>query len=314
MRTTLSHKQRLAFARKDLQLKLAYENQLENNIGEPLERLYKFVCDNRLNTIDCCRANPSFGRVRDSIVKCLEQHYKSVWRGFKAFNNKNFQERLQTKGITINDGYISPQLERLLRVRAEQQADLIIQNSLDIAKSRRAEIVATLLQTYIDDYIDEQDERVQERAGNETLLLLLAAIGTRAALIAQVETGYAGETAKLIGTLEVRDALLAEAAGEISEGQLGTDIRTALHTSESLEDFLDAIDDFDLIEDRDFKKEWNAIMDSKTRETHAEADGQVQPLMSPFEVGDSLLMFPGDTSFDADFSEIANCRCAAMYY
>ncbi len=58
------------------------------------------------------------------------------------------------------------------------------------------------------------------------------------------------------------------------------------------------------------KKYWSAIMDDATRETHAEADGQERDIQEPFEVGGSLLQYPGDASLGADLSEIINCRCA----
>lgn len=56
-------------------------------------------------------------------------------------------------------------------------------------------------------------------------------------------------------------------------------------------------------------KMWVSYRDKKVRATHKEADGQIVPLNQPFVVGDSLLMFPHDTSLGASASEIINCRC-----
>jgi SPP1 gp7 family putative phage head morphogenesis protein len=55
------------------------------------------------------------------------------------------------------------------------------------------------------------------------------------------------------------------------------------------------------------KKEWLATMDDKTRESHAEANGQVVPIDEPFQVGDAELMHPLDPSGPPE--EICNCRC-----
>lgn len=63
----------------------------------------------------------------------------------------------------------------------------------------------------------------------------------------------------------------------------------------------------------DLVKIWNAVDDRHTRETHAEADGQVVALSDPFEVGDSELMFPCDDSLGADIGELINCRCVVTY-
>lgn len=60
-------------------------------------------------------------------------------------------------------------------------------------------------------------------------------------------------------------------------------------------------------------KEWLAMLDEKTRETHAMADGQKVDIDTPFVVGDSLMMFPTDTSLGASPQEIINCRCIMKY-
>lgn len=57
-------------------------------------------------------------------------------------------------------------------------------------------------------------------------------------------------------------------------------------------------------------KTWTAIDDHRTRPSHADADGQARPIGDPFNVGDALLMHPGDPS--APLKEIVNCRCAML--
>lgn len=58
------------------------------------------------------------------------------------------------------------------------------------------------------------------------------------------------------------------------------------------------------------RKEWVSTEDSRTRPTHVAADGQAVPLTQPFQVGTSLLMFPGDPSGPAN--ETINCRCSLV--
>lgn len=65
---------------------------------------------------------------------------------------------------------------------------------------------------------------------------------------------------------------------------------------------------------RKSRKGWRAIIDSRTRGTHVEVNGTEIPIDQPFEVGESLLMFPRDQSLGADPSEIVNCRCTAYYF
>lgn len=74
------------------------------------------------------------------------------------------------------------------------------------------------------------------------------------------------------------------------------------------------LSEFDRAKEQGFKfKEWLAMLDEKTRETHALADGQKVDIDTPFIVGNSLMMFPTDTSLGAPPEEIINCRCVMRY-
>ena len=57
----------------------------------------------------------------------------------------------------------------------------------------------------------------------------------------------------------------------------------------------------------DILKQWDATLDSATRESHVAVDGEVRELDKPFSNG---LMYPGDPSGGA--SEVINCRCALL--
>ena len=72
--------------------------------------------------------------------------------------------------------------------------------------------------------------------------------------------------------------------------------------------------EFDMAVSRGMKyKTWNTILDGRERITHNIADGQMQPIMMPFEVGSSLLMYPKDMSLDASLEEIIQCRCSVSF-
>lgn len=55
------------------------------------------------------------------------------------------------------------------------------------------------------------------------------------------------------------------------------------------------------------RKRWVATKDARTRDVHAEANGQTVEIDKPFEVGGEKLMFPGDSS--ASGWNLYNCRC-----
>lgn len=62
-------------------------------------------------------------------------------------------------------------------------------------------------------------------------------------------------------------------------------------------------------------KEWVNMGDKRVRKTHVIAGGQIKPIMEPFEVGNSLLLYPGDyESHGASAEEIVGCRCHARYF
>lgn len=56
-------------------------------------------------------------------------------------------------------------------------------------------------------------------------------------------------------------------------------------------------------------KEWVATGDERTRDWHAEADGQIVRVSEPFEVGGELLDVPGD----GDADNATNCRCTVVF-
>lgn len=69
----------------------------------------------------------------------------------------------------------------------------------------------------------------------------------------------------------------------------------------------------DAVKDGKKRKRWMTERDNKVRESHAEVNGITIPIEYPFVVGNSLMMFPKDTSLNAEIKQIANCRCTIQY-
>ena len=61
-------------------------------------------------------------------------------------------------------------------------------------------------------------------------------------------------------------------------------------------------------------KQWISMKDFRVRGSHRIVDDTVKLIQEPFVVGDSLMMYPKDTSLDADPEEIVNCRCIVKYF
>ncbi len=58
------------------------------------------------------------------------------------------------------------------------------------------------------------------------------------------------------------------------------------------------------------KKEWLSVQDDRTRDDHADADGQVVAIDEDFDVGGEALAYPGDPSASAE--NVCNCRCSML--
>ena len=58
-------------------------------------------------------------------------------------------------------------------------------------------------------------------------------------------------------------------------------------------------------------KEWRAILDKRTRETHRIANGTRIPIGEFFQVGNALLLYP---KYPCEYpEEVVNCRCSLIY-
>lgn len=61
-------------------------------------------------------------------------------------------------------------------------------------------------------------------------------------------------------------------------------------------------------------KQWIDIRDKRERASHLEVGGTALPIHEPFIVGDSLLLYPKDETYNPSVRETANCRCSIRYY
>lgn len=98
---------------------------------------------------------------------------------------------------------------------------------------------------------------------------------------------------------------LAKTTGSQNRGAMLTHARTAMTGAQN------AGRQYQLGKAQDLgiklKKEWMATLDSHTRDTHKELDGQRVPIDGPFEAGGYSIMYPGDPS--AAPAMVYNCRC-----
>lgn len=68
------------------------------------------------------------------------------------------------------------------------------------------------------------------------------------------------------------------------------------------------------VSDGKTKKKWIDKKDKRERKSHMEVGGETIDIDDVFFVGNSLMLFPKDTSFGASAKEIVNCRCTIQYF
>lgn len=120
------------------------------------------------------------------------------------------------------------------------------------------------------------------------------------------------ETDRMIDTLSKDIARTTVKRGKTDPFFVSAD-RARLISEDSANHFMNYLE-FQMASRRGYKwKTWNTILDGRERLTHNLADGQMQEIALPFEVGTSLLMYPHDGSLGADLNEIVNCRCSVSY-
>ena len=111
-------------------------------------------------------------------------------------------------------------------------------------------------------------------------------------------------------TLDQITLRVAEEAADKSLNAMKRSVRTACTGAQNagrVEGMRQARDELGI----EVKKRWMATLDSKTRNAHADLDGQVTDVDEPFESILGPIMYPGDP--DAVPANVYNCRCTLTY-
>ena len=98
---------------------------------------------------------------------------------------------------------------------------------------------------------------------------------------------------------------ITQRGGEIARWRANVIARTETHTAAQAAGF-EAEASLGLT----LRKEWVAAADERTRDSHAEADGQIVGHADDYIVGGHACQYPGDPSLPPE--ESVNCRCASV--
>lgn len=160
--------------------------------------------------------------------------------------------------------------------------------------NQKAEIITDTNQKQMDKSIITARGVLSENEEPETPLTLAATatailrrqLNVRNDVIAQTETQEAAESTKLI-------------EAQVLAGGKPFNLQSIIVPSQ--------------VERKEVSKTWSTFRDSRVRPTHIAVEGVTIKENALFVVGDSRLLFPGDTSHFPDIAEIIRCRCSSSY-
>ena len=124
---------------------------------------------------------------------------------------------------------------------------------------------------------------------------------TRANIIAQVARGFDAGLGQ-----EGVARLIRQSVPEIARARSSVIARTETHGAAGYGAQGAAVET-----GLELSKEWIASEDERTRDSHAEINGQIVGMQDYFDVGGYSAQFPGDPSLPPE--ECINCRCVSAY-
>lgn len=154
-------------------------------------------------------------------------------------------------------------------------------------------------------------KKTAESVFSEAMKTWIATVGVEKAVRIS-DTTRSQAAAALLATMNEGQEVTASEIQKRTGGVVGRTrarviARTETHNAANAAS-LKAVDALELEE---VQKEWISVEDSRTRASHAAADGQLVPVDSSFAVGAAMLSHPGDPTGPA--GEVINCRCVMAY-
>ena len=275
----LSTTERNKRARRNLTLKLALEKTFSRELVLYFNEIRKDVVS--FYTATGLLINADIYQSKTEML--LERHYKRVIRNFINEGKYSYRKSLEAKGIE----YKQEQEDEDEKIKATSV--LIALAFVENIVQRRALQLIETTNDNIKDTSAKATKKAKESGAkihDEMNKGLDRSFKGRQSMIATTETQFMAERAKNI------EASVISRNGDVDPSSINDGI---------------------VVGNPNVKKEWAAILDEKTRLSHASADGQIQGLNEPYIVNGEYLMYPGDTSMGASLGNIINCRCSSLY-
>ena len=266
-------------AKRNLTLKLALEKTFSRELVSYFNEIRKDVVS--FYTATGLLINADVYQSKTEIL--IERHYKRVIKNFINEGRYSYRKSLEVKGIE----YKQEQGDEDEKIKATSV--LIALAFVETILQKRASQLIETTSDNIKDAVKRATEKAREygtKINEEFNKGLTRTFKGRQAMIALTETQFMAERAKNI------EASVISRNGNVDPSSINDGI---------------------VVGNPDVKKEWAAVLDEKTRFSHAVADGQVKGMNDPYIVNGEHMMYPGDTSMGASLENIINCRCSSLY-
>lgn len=304
--------------------------KLEAKLQTEMRRFFKRHSVNIANFYQHLGLQYFDSTAKQELKVLLKKHYWRVARLFKdqaRSNGSKYHRMLLEKkdflseAITNIDSRIKIRLEEYFEEVATEKADQITSTT----ESEISDYIARVLSAASADGL-QLDRR---QVANLIRTFYFRRAESRARSVAITETTRTMEETKLTEIEELFDELDEDQLDELGEGmdreELIAEIESLLAVSGAdvdidVEEIADSIDPEDIaaaggiaaiVAALTVTKTWVATLDDRTREAHAEADGQTVGLDEPFNVDGEDLEYPGDDA--GDIANTINCRCSVIY-
>lgn len=230
----------------------------------------------------------------------LKKHYKTA---SDFILNKKYKKNFSIKSLNST--------EKKVKAAAQEKINKIIDNII----SQKVDSVLGTTESQIQSIVNLAQQRalssgisLSQAELNKILRdTYLERINSRSSVIATTETNFIIEATRQQEVISLFEDLDEdELENELDEEEL--EIISQMEDS-GLD--ADAIIGLGAAAIMAMSKRWEAVMDDKTRDAHAEADGQEVGLLEPFNVDGEELLYPGDPEGSPE--NIINCRCSVNY-
>lgn len=261
---------------------LAKKMRLEANLQPKLTSFFRDINRTVKAVIKSTGQIASLKEFKQDLVELLSIHYD---RTSKAFQ-----------------GDVAPSLTKDLNTHyqiKQNEAERLIEESDEIIDEALLSIIALRAATQTDFILDTVEKELQTASEKATIDAAMDGAtltrNQRANIVADDFSGRIPGKVENIATYET-NAMAEET--KLVEAQ------TIVDSSVIVSGIVASIA---------MRKTWNAILDSKTRDSHVLADLQNKSVIEPFIVQGQRLRVPGDTSLGATLDNVIGCRCSASY-